>query len=166
MKARNILRHAGIVLLALFLLAVVPVLTHFDVTASDSGADAASSASIELPDSPSGDYLVLIRTALHTDTLSDWTLFFQNKDFPVIFEDIRCLVCDGDVTAQQLAERFQAQLPENQMTVRAENATLLASKAESGCIDVAVFSQEMADALELEPNEGLVTVIHVTGGAS
>ena len=71
----------------------------------------------------------------------------------------------GAVSGVQLAQRFQAQLPENQMRLRTENATLLVSKIEAGRLDAAVLSLEMAEALQLRPEilNG-VTVITVTGG--
>lgn len=70
------------------------------------------------------------------------------------------------MTGILLAERMQAQLPENQMRLRSENPTLLVSKAEAGYIDVAVFSKEMADALKLKSSGQLegVAVITVKGG--
>ena len=70
------------------------------------------------------------------------------------------------MTGILLAERMQAQLPENQMRLRSENPTLLVSKAEAGLIDVAVFSKEMAGALKLKSSgqmEG-IAVITVKGG--
>ena len=48
-----------------------------------------------------------------------------------------------------MAQRYQAQLPENQMKLRTEDLTLLVSKAESGYIDAAVFSKEIAQAMKL-----------------
>lgn len=168
MKARTFLFHALAVALALGLLVGLPVLTHLDAFrgSAGEGEDATSSASIELPAQPSGNYLVLIRTDLHEDSLTDWEHFFRDEDFEVIFEDIQCLVAEGDATGLQLAERFRAQLPENQMTVREEDPTLLVSKAETGRVDVAVFSSEMADAMQLTPESvsADLTVLTVSGG--
>ena len=166
MNARKVWGHIGLVAAALAILVGLPMREYFETVAPRQSADAISSATIELPDQPSGDFIVLINTAKHADTLGKWRLFFRSEDFPVIFEDISCLVAQGDSTGQQLAERFQAQLPEHQMLLRTENPTLLASKAEAGYIDVAVFSREMADALKLAPDKQLVTVIEVTGGRS
>ena len=165
MQARKVFGHVAITVCALLILAGLPILTHFDFTASGQDPDAVSGASIVLPDLPSGDFLVLVNTAKHTDTMQDWTRFFRGEDFPVIFEDIRCIVAKGDAAGQQMAERLQAQLPENQMTLRTENPTLLVSKAEAGYIDVAIFSNEMAAALQLSPDPGQVTVIRVQGEA-
>ena len=158
------LKHAAFTLTAIFLLAVLPIALHFPVFQKDA-VDAVSGSSLVLPDQPSGAFIVLINTSMHRDTLDDWTNFFTDSDFAVIFEDIRCLTAAGDVTGSQLAQRYQAQLPENQMTLREENPVLLASKAENGYIDVAVFSREMADALALSYRSGIdgVTVIEVGG---
>ena len=163
MKLGRILGHGALVAGLLFLLAGLPILTHFHFGAD--GQDAVSGASIPLPDQPSGDFVVLVNTAAHSGTLDAWRSFFMDEDFPVIFEDIRCLAAEGDPTGQQLAERYLAQLPENQMKLRTENATLLASKAEAGYIDVAIFSREMAEALQLAPDAELVTIIEISGGA-
>ena len=74
---------------------------------------------------------------------------------------------NGDEAGMQLAERYKAQLPENQMTVRSEDAALLASKAESGLIDAAIFSKEMAQAIKLSPDKAEnVSSIEITGGAA
>ena len=122
---------------------------------------------MELPDQPSGEFLVLINTKRHADTLEDWETFFkgEEEDLPVIFDDIDCLAASSDVTAMQLADRYLAQLPENQMKLRIEDATMLASKAEAGLIDVAFFSEEMADALSLAGEKDMkdVRVIRVKG---
>lgn len=162
----RIVRHIVIVICILFLLAGLPIWMLLGSYFSGEAADSVSSASIELPDQPSGDFIVLINSSLHKNSLQDWRSFFTDDDFPIIFEDIKCLVSDGDVTGKQMAERYQLQLPENQMTLRTENGILLASKAEAGVIDVAVFSREMADYLKLSPDESKVTVINVSGGNS
>lgn len=162
MKFIRRIGHGALVAGLLFLLAGLPILTHFRFGA-DSQADAVSGASIPLPDQPSGEFIVLVNTKAHAGTLEAWKSFFLDEDFPVIFEDIHCLAAEGDPTGQQLAERYLAQLPENQMKLRTENATLLVSKAETGYIDVAILSREMAEALKLSPDAELVTVIEVSG---
>ena len=164
MKKSGIAAHVIIVVLAATLLAGLPIARNFDLFAGG-GSDAVTQATVELPDQPSGDFIVLLNTSMHEDTLDDWTAFFTGADMPVIFEDISCITAKGDVTGEQLAERFQLQLPENQMQLRSEDATMLASKAEAGYIDAAVFSSEMADAigLSVEDRSG-VTVIRVQGG--
>lgn len=167
MKTLKVFGHIGLVLVLLFLTAGLPILTHFDVFGGQDAADAVSQASVALPDQPSGAFVVLINNSLHPDTMEDWKAFFTDADeLPVIFENISCIVAEGDANGRQLAERFQIQLPENQMTLREENPTLLVSKAEAGLLDVAVFSKEMAEALKLAPAEQLngLTVIELTGG--
>ncbi len=152
--------HISISLLAAILIVGVPYCVCFGVF-SGGGVDAVSQASIVVPDQPSGEYIVLINTSLHEDTIEDWKLFFDDE-YAVIFDDINCIAPIGDTGAQQLAERFMLQLPENQMTLKSEDLTLLVSKAECGAIDAAVFSKEAADALKLTPPDGM-TVINVTG---
>lgn len=149
MKARKRWGHICFTILMIVLLVGLPIATHFDILPARDGVNAVSSASIELPDQPSGDFIVFINKTLHEDTMDVWDDFFHDRDFEVIFEDVHCLVSQGDVTGQQLAERFQLQLPENQMILRSENPTLLVSKVENGYIDIAVFSSEMAEAMSL-----------------
>ena len=60
---------------------------------------------------------------------------------------------------------FRAQLPENQMRLRRENALLLASKAENGCIDAAIFSKETAEALKIDAGAAEnIICIEIKGG--
>ena len=163
MKHLRVLKHIAFVIIMMGLLVVLPVVTHFDLFKSAS-TDAVSSASTVLPDQPSGNYYVFMKTSLHEDSLKDWENFFNDDDFVVIFDDISCLVAAGDEQGSQLAKRYQAQLPENQMVIREENPTLLASKVENGFIDVAIFSKEMADAILLKTeNEGL-SLIRISKG--
>ena len=165
MRAVECLWHKLFVIAMLILLVGVPFSMYSNVFSTRNEPDAISSATIKLPEQPSGEFLVFINSTLHGDTLSDWEKFFSGEDLPVIFDDIRCISANGDATGIQLAERFQAQLPENQMTLRTENPTLLISKIEKGYIDVAVISGEMADALSFN-KFGLtddITVIHVRG---
>ena len=163
---KRIAGHVIFVIVILGLLVGIPIATHFDIFRG-SGADTVSQATMELPDQPSGAFLVLINTQRHGDSMDEWRKFFTGEELPVIFDDIECAAASADVTALQLGDRYLAQLPENQMQLREENATLLVSKAEAGLIDVALFSQEMADALELADEGYLqeqgVTVIHVEG---
>ena len=163
--SHKILKHAAITAILLFLLAAFPVLTTFDIGGAASADDAVSSASLVLPDEPSGDFVVLMNTALHADTIGDWETFFTHEDFVVIFEDIQCITAAGDAAGQQMAERFQAELPENQMLLRTEDGTLLASKIEAGYFDTAVLSAEMAELLGIPAEDtDIVTAIRVTGG--
>ena len=160
------LEHRLLVLVLLGFLVGLPCATHTEIFHGKNNTDAVSGATMKLPEQPSGEFVILINESLHRDTLSDWKRFFSGKDMPVIFDDISCLTAEGDLTGILLAERMQAQLPENQMRLRSEDPTLLVSKAEAGLIDVAIFSKEMADALKLRAPgqmEG-VAVITVKGG--
>ena len=152
--------------LLLILLIGVPVLSNFDLFGSDKEADAVSSASIELPDQPSGDYMVLINRSLHEDSIEEWKEFFGDGEMVVIFDDVKCLVATADAGGAQLADRFRLELPENQMEVNSINPVLLASKAEEGYIDIAVFSKEMAESLSLDPESCPdIEVIEIKGDA-
>ena len=167
MKPVKLILHIALTLLLLFLFLGIPFIRRRDVFTFFSGKgktmDAISSASLVIPDAPDGEYLVYIRNELHRDTLSDWESFFRNEDFPVIFDDIHCLVANGDLNGKQLADRYMAQLPENQMQLRTEDPTLLASKLETGQFDVAILSPEMAGFLELASEIPGVTVLRVSG---
>ena len=162
MKALKCLGHVMLVTVVLMLLAGIPVLTHFDLFGTTGDTDAVSTASIPLPDQPSGDFVVLMRTSMHEETIDDWWVFFTGEDLPVIFDDISCLVAEGDVNGQQLAERFQARLAENQMTIRQANPTLLASRADAGVYDLIIVSAEMADAITLPTAYGRVETAVIT----
>ena len=164
MKAGKIIIHIIISLTAAFLLAGVPaayVMDSIDVGTTD----AVSGASVKPPEKPSGEYILLLNKSLHEGSVDEWTAFFRDGELNVIFDDISCITAQSDAAAVQMAERFQAQLPENQMRLRTENPTLLVSKAENGCIDAAIFSKEMADSLKLRPetNKSIVC-ISVKGG--
>ncbi len=145
MKLITRILHIAADLLIIFALAGIPVLMYCDLPVK--GYDAVSSASIELPDSPSGEFLIIINRDLHEDTAEDWKDFFEGDYLKVIFEDINCLVPDGDVTGLELANRYMAILPENQMRVSSDDAVLIASKLEAGYVDIAILSADMADAL-------------------
>lgn len=145
MKLITRILHIAADLVIIFALAGIPVLMYCDLPVK--GYDAVSSASIELPDSPSGEFLIIINRDLHEDTAEDWKDFFEGDSLKVIFEDIDCLVPDGDVTGLELANRYMAILPENQMRVSGDDAVLIASKLEAGYVDIAILSADMADAL-------------------
>lgn len=142
------LKHIGIVLAGLFLCLVLPGLFYVDVGAMLSGVDAVSGASMDLPDQPSGEFVVIINRDRHSMTLEEWTDFFQEQPVDVIMEDISCLAAASDPTGVQLAERYQARLAENQMTLTKENSLLIVSRAENGLYDVIILSKEMADAVD------------------
>ena len=148
------LKHMAVVLTALFLILGVPALMYVDLPSLFAGApDAVSSASFVLPDQPSGEFMVLLNTANHQDTVEQWKIFFSGGDAGVIMSDITCMVADADATGIQLAERYQARLPENQMRLRRENGLLLASKAETDLFDVIVLSREVADIYHVTTNK-------------
>ena len=161
MKILKIFAHIIVFLLVVLLVIGVPAAVYFGLFEKGGEVDAVSSASVVLPDKPSGDFVVLINTKMHDETIDDWQKFFTNSEFVIIFDDISCLVANGDTSGKQMAERFQAELPENQMKISAIDATLLASKAELGLIDISIFSKEMADAIGLKSDIDGVTTINV-----
>ena len=110
--------------------------------------------------------MVLLNRDLHQESLAQWQSFFRDGELNVIFDDIQCIAAQGDAAAIQLAQRYQAQLPENQMTLRFENPMLLMSKAENGLIDTAIISKELASALALSiaEKDSHIMQIHVSGG--
>lgn len=164
MKGVKVMLHIIPSLAAAFLLVGLPTLYILDMS-KGKDTDAVSGASIRLPDKPSGDYVILLNSSLHEDCLDDWTAFFSSGELNVIFDDISVIAAQSDTAAVQMAERFRAQLPENQMSLRTENPTLLVSKAESGCIDAAIFSKEMADSLRLsDKTADNIIRISVKGG--
>ena len=165
---RRLPGHLAAAAAAVLLCIVLPGWLFTDVPARlAGGADAVSSASLEIPDQPSGSYLVLIRSDLHAQTMEDWTDFFTEQPVGVIMEDIHCFVDQADAAGLEMAERYQLRLAENQMTVTRENGTLLVSKAENGLFDVIVLSKEMADLQDYRKVMARpdVTVLRVEGGA-
>lgn len=143
---RSLPGHLAAAAAAVLLCVILPGYFFTDLPARlAGGADAVSSASMEIPDQPSGSYLVLIRSDLHEDTLAEWTDFFTERPVGVIMEDLHCFVDQADARGQEMADRYRLRLAENQMTVTRENGTLLVSKAENGLFDVIVLSKEMAD---------------------
>ncbi len=149
MKAGRIILHI-IITLALIILTVGVPSAYILTRSGGKMTDAVSGASMKLPEKTSGEYLILVNRSLHEDTIDEWTAFFRDEKMDVIFDDINCIAPRGDGNAIKTAERLRAQLPENQMRLRSEDATLLASKAENGCIDAAIFSKEFADELKLK----------------
>lgn len=143
------LKHIGIVLLGLLTCLVLPGLFYVDVGAALSGVDAVSGASMELPDQPSGEFVIILNRDRHPLTLDEWTAFFEERPVGVILEDLSCLAAASDPTGVQLAQRYMVRLAENQMKLNAENSLLVVSRAENGLYDVIVLSKEMADALDL-----------------
>ena len=144
----RVIQHGFLVLLGLFALLGLPFLRTETGRLFLSGEkpDAVSSASVVL-DQPSGQYVVLLNEALHTDAdnLETWKNFFHGGEIGILFEDISCSVPNGDAGAWELAKSFQSQLPENQMKVAAEDAVMLFSRADAGQFDILIFSREFAE---------------------
>ena len=151
----RLLRHVMIILLALIIFPGIPVwiLTGGGIGLGfKNGADVITRASLELPEIPSGNFLILLNQDEHPGTVRDWTLFFEEKPVDVIMEDINCLIISGDAAGKELAERYQARLSENQMKWRQENGILAASRVENGLFDAVILSQEAADAYGIDCN--------------
>ena len=145
----RLLRHVMVVTAALFFLLLLPgwFLTDGGKLFAG-GADAVSGATMELPDQPSGRYVIIVNRDRHPAAMEDWTAFFEEREVGVIMEDISCLTAAADAGGVQLAERYQARLAENQMTLNRENSLLVVSRAEHGLYDVIILSEEMADSLD------------------
>ena len=161
------MKHAAAVFLALFVTLGIPSLAYVDFSALFGGkVDAVSGASLELPEQPSGNFVILLNRDRHKDTAEEWTTFFSGGETDVIMDDVACMAAQGDATGIQLAERFRSRLAENQMTVRQVDPTLLASRADAGAYDAVIVSAEMADALTLSTAYGRAetAVIAVSGG--
>lgn len=116
-----------------------------------SGVDAVSAATVVI-EQPSGAYVVLLNRERHTnaDNLATWVDFFGGREIDFLFEDISCIVARTDAAGQEMARSFQSRLPENQMKVRTEDATLMISKAAYGKFDVLLMSREAFDAYHAE----------------
>ncbi|MBQ8151621.1 MAG: hypothetical protein IJ070_02520 [Firmicutes bacterium] len=147
----NKLRHVVVCVLALFVILGVPTLKYVDLSAAFSGGtDAVTQATGEIPDAPSGEFIVLINEEKHGDTLDQWETFFSGGDAGVILEDIDCMVVNYDATGIQLAERFQQRLPANQMTVKKQDGTLLVSKTQEKAFDIVILSKEIGDVYSID----------------
>lgn len=167
----KVLKHIGIVLAGLIVIIGIPLLATGYIGALFSGSlDAVSSASVVL-DQPSGDFLVLINRDFHTDeeTLNDWISFFsagaeEGGDLPIIFEDIAASVAIADPAGAEMADSLRSQLPENQMKVTKEDATLLMSRADKGLFDIIIMSSEFAEGYHAETayeNKSNVQVVEI-----
>ena len=140
------MKHVLFTLTALFILAIPGLFIADWTPVFHNGVDAVTGASLEIPDSPSGNFYVLMNKKYRHGTEKDWEDFFTEKPVGVIFEDISCQVLTADVTGKQLAERYQARLAENQMKLRPEpNSLLFSAKVENAYFDVAIISKEIAE---------------------
>ena len=141
----KVLRHIGIVAAALLLCLGLPALVYMPRAGA---ADAVSGASMEVPDQPSGEFVVILNRDRHPLTLDEWSDFFLEQPVGVIMEDISCMAAYGDTSGVRLARRYQARLAENQMTLTEENGVLVVSRAEHGLYDAIILSKEAADAYD------------------
>ena len=162
MLTRTLLKHAGITLASISMLVLIPVFSHFSPSIGEAEVDAESGASIELPDTPSGNFYILLKESfVKDDSMTDWKSFFladENETLPVLFDNVHCIVAEGDVFAQQLAERYQAILSPNQMKISSEDPTLFISKAETGHMEMAILSADMAKALEFSSEQKIDSI--------
>ena len=166
MRIIKILKHLLIVTGALFIVVGVPLMMtdYWRGLLSSDEADAVSSPSVVI-DKPSGNYIVLINTRLHTDKekLNQWIDFFDGKETDIIFEDISCTVAEGDTMGIEMAESLCSKLPENQMKIKKEEAVLVVSRAEEGKFDVLLMSKEFADSYKLkEKNKAYIEDINIS----
>ncbi len=142
----KIIRHILIVTGTILILVGVPVWSSGYIQGKLSGVDAVTSATAVIPQ-PSGAYVVFINTDSHNnkENLEIWKAFFGGEEIDFLFEDISCVVADCDADGLEIAESFQSRLPENQMSIRTEDITLMLSKADHGRFDVMIMSKEVYD---------------------
>lgn len=142
---KTIIRHILIVSIAILILVGVPLHAAGFGLGGD-GVDAIATASAII-DQPSGAYVVWINRDYHPNesNLSTWEAFFSGEEIGFLFEDISCVVADGDTSGMELARSFQSRLPENQMKLRNENVTLMLSKAKHCRFDIVLMSREYYD---------------------
>ena len=146
MKIVHAIKHILFIAAGAFLILGLPFLGSDYFKNMTDGVDAVSGASLII-DKPSGEYVVLINRDFHKneENLALWHHFFRGEEVSYIFEDISCSVAAGDAGGQEMARSFQSRLPENQMRIRSEDATLLLSRADHGKFDVIVLSKEFAE---------------------
>ena len=142
------LRLLSVVLFASLLCSV---LTATGAVKSDNASpDAVSSATAQAVSAEDmrGKYVVLINRRLHDQagTTEDWIKFFSfDRETPLIMEDIVCKTADTDAEGIEVAEKYRARLPENQMRLQKEAGVMLLSKAELGRFDVVILSESAAN---------------------
>jgi hypothetical protein len=98
---------------------------------------------------------------MHTDeeNLNTWISFFRGEEISYLFEDISCSVITGDEGAITMAQSFQSRLPEKQMSIQTEDASLLMSRADHGLYDIIILSREYAESYHAVTAEGEHTVL-------
>ncbi|MBQ9625377.1 MAG: hypothetical protein IJR47_04630 [Clostridia bacterium] len=160
----KIFKHILVVLISLFVVLGIPAFIYGDFSAMGFGKEiVVSGASLVIPSAPSGEFLVLINTKDRQNTLDSWKVFFADGNAGVILEDITCSTVKGDIKALELAERYRARLPENQLVLKQEDGLLLVSKAECGAFDVIVISKEAAQGYNLNTDIADTAVLAVKG---
>jgi hypothetical protein len=158
---KNFIMHTGIVLAGVFLLLGIPFFTtDYFRQLIRQDTDAVSSASVII-DQPSGEYIVLINREMHDDeeNLDTWLRFFNGEEISYLFEDISCSVIASDTGALTMAQSFQSRLPEKQMSIQTEDATLLMSRADQGKYDIIILSKEFAKSYDATTAEGEKTAL-------
>ena len=143
----KLLKHIGIIIASVLIVLGIPLWCSGGLhSLFSTDPDSVSSASVIL-DKPSGQYYIMINKEMRRDedTLQDWITFFSGGEILYIFEDISCSVATSDAGGIELAESFRSQLPENQMQVKADDGTLIASRADHGLYDIIMMSKEFAD---------------------
>ena len=143
----RIIKHITVILVSLFIILGIPTAIYVDITAlfHSKNHDAVSRATLALPEQPSGEFVILLNRERHNDTVNQWETFFSGSDAGVIMDDICCCTIESDLTGIQLAERYRARLPENQMRINYESGLFLVSKAEYSLFDLIILSKEAAD---------------------
>jgi hypothetical protein len=157
---KNFFKHTAIVLAGVFLLLGIPFFTtDYFKNLFREDTDAVTSATVVI-DQPSGEYMVLINKEMHKDeeNLNTWIQFFKGEEISYLFEDISCSVMMGDTGALTMAQSFQSRLPEKQMSIQTEDATLLMSRADQGKYDIIILSKEFAKSYDATTAEGEQTV--------
>jgi hypothetical protein len=157
MRIKKFFMHTGIVLAGVLLLLGIPFFTtdYFKTMLNKEDMDAVSSASVTIAQ-PSGEYIVLINEDMHDneENLNTWINFFNGEEITYLFEDIACSVAKGDAGALTMAQSFQSRLPEKQMSIQTEDATLLMSRADNGKYDIIIASKEYAESYDLDTAYG------------
>lgn len=151
MKIVQVIKHMLIIVVGAFLMLGLPFLGSDYFKSMADGVDAVSGASLII-DKPSGEYVILLNRDFHknADNLVLWQHFFRGEEVSYIFEDISCSVAAGDAGGAEMARSFQSRLPENQMRIQTEDATLLFSRADHGKFDVIILSKEFSEGYSAE----------------
>ena len=151
MKIASGIKHILFIVTGAFLILGLPFLGSNYFRTTIGGVDAVSGATV-IVEKPSGEYVILINRDFHNnaENLEQWILFFSGGEISYIFEDLSCSVALGDAGGAEMARSFQSRLPENQMKIQTEEATMLFSRADHGKFDVIVLSKEFADQYHVE----------------